>query len=191
MSCELHLLGFVHCVSSGEHRLIAGQVGKRFSQQPPKNPGDKAKAKRLTSEMKQAESAMELIDLLDVAIDCMIFNFFHASAAYTQLATLKRKGCLQPSNWDAPVLSRLHARVQNLVVQDQLNAQSSANVLWSIAQLSDQFSTPNEFIVALVKSIPAKVRGMKPQELSNCLWACAKLKDCAPDVQEAVQAIAA
>lgn len=87
---------------------------------------------------------MELIDLLDVAIDCMIFNFFHASAAYTQLA--KRKGCLQPSNWDAPVLSRLHARVQNLVVQDQLNAQSSANVLWSIAQLSDQFGTPHELV---------------------------------------------
>ena len=33
---------------------------------------------------------MELIDLLDVAIDCMIFNFFHASAAYTQLA--KKEG---------------------------------------------------------------------------------------------------
>lgn len=62
------------------------------------------------------------------------------------LSWRKRKGCLQPSNWDAPVLSRLHARVQNLVVQDQLNAQSSANVLWSIAQLSDQFGTPHELV---------------------------------------------
>ena len=44
------------------------------------------------------------------------------------------------------MLSRLHARVQNLVVQDQLNAQSSANVLWSIAQLSDQFGTPHELV---------------------------------------------
>ena len=80
--------------------------------------------------MKKASSAKELVKVLDAAMDGLYFDFIHASAAYTQLA--KRKGCLQPSNWDAPVLSRLHARVQNLVVQDQLNAQSSANVLWSI-----------------------------------------------------------
>eukprot|EP00435_Cladocopium_sp_Y103_P051462 s243_g16.t1 len=98
---------------------------------------------------------------------------------------------LQQKDWASPVLLRLHARVEEMAAQDQLNPQASANVLWSIAQLSDRFRIPTKLLIALVKSLPTKVKGMNPQELSNCMWACAKLKEIAPDVLEAVPAIVA
>ena len=41
-----------------------------------------------------------------------------------------------------------------------------------------------------VKSVPAKVKGMNAFDLSNCMWASAKLKDTAPVVLEMVSAIA-
>jgi len=51
--------------------------------------------------MKEAPSAKELIDVLDEAVGGSIFDFIHASAAYTQLVTLKRRRCLQQEDWDS------------------------------------------------------------------------------------------
>ena len=149
-----------------------------------------AEARKLTSSLKKA-TAKELIEILDEAVDEPIFNFIHASAAYTQFVTLKRRKGVQKRDWEHPVLLRLHARVEDMALQGQLNAQASANVLWSIARLSDRFSVPTKLLIALVKSMPTKVKGMVPQALSNCLWASAQLKDVAPAVLEAVPAIVA
>ena len=43
----------------------------------------------------------------------------------------------------------------------------------------------------MAAQIPLKAKDMKPQELSNILWASAKLKDDAPDVLSIVPAMAA
>ena len=159
-------------------------------------------------------SAEKLIEVLDRAVDEAVFNFIHASAAYTQLVKLKQKRRPQPRDWDGPVLLRLHARVEDMMVQDQLPARELSNVLWGLAQLSERFSIPTQLLAALVKSVPAKVKGMNafdllvleavpvivaqipdkapdmiPQHLSNCLWASAQLKDEVPKVLEIVPAM--
>ena len=173
-----------------------GQVAQRFSGtgQPTRGEPDadgKAKARRLTSGIKKVHSAEKLIEVLDRTVDGPIFNFFHASAAYTQLVTLKRRKGLQQREWDSPVLLRLHARVEDMVLEEQVGARETANIFWSIAQLSGRLSIPTQLLAALVKSVPTKVKGMDEQNLSNTLWACAKLKEVAPGVLEAVPAIVA
>ena len=183
----LHRLSFVQGVALHGTRAAQKQVAQRFSRQRKPTRGEpdadgKAEAKRLTSGIKKAYSAEKLIEVLDGAVDGPIFNFFHASAAYTQLERLKRKRDLKQRHWDSPVLRRLHAQVEDMILKHQLNAQASANVLWSIARLANQLSIPTQLLAALVKSVPTKVRGMKPQELSNCMWASARLKDVAPVV---------
>ena len=170
-----------------------GQVRERLSQNcalSGKAEDEQAEARKLTSSLKKA-TAKKLIEILDEAVDEPIFNFIHASAAYTQLVTLKRRKGVQKRDWEHPVLLRLHARVEDMALQGQLNAQASANVLWSIAQLSDRFSVPTKLLIALVKSMPTKVKGMDEQNFSNSLWASAQLKDVAPAVLEAVPAIVA
>ena len=193
----LHQLSFVQGSGWSGHMVIQRQVTRRLGQKGQQTAGeqdvadDKAKVKKLTLGMKKARSAKELMDVLDEAMGGPIFDFIHASAAYTQLVTLKRRRCLQQKDWDSPVLLRLNARVEDMALQGQLRARETANVLWSLAQLSDRFSISTQLLAALVKSVPTKVKGMDAQGLSNSLWACAKLKDVAPDVLEAVPAIVA
>ena len=192
----LHRLSFVQGVVWYGTRAAQRQVAQRFSRQRKPTRGepdayDKAKVKRLTSRMKKAPSAKELINVLDEAMGGPVFDFIHASAAYTQLVTLKRRKCLEQTDWDSLALLRLHGRVEDMALKYQLNAQASANVLWSLAQLSERFSVPTQLLAALVKSVPTKVKGMKPQELSNCLWASGQLKAVVPEVLQAVPAIVA
>ena len=149
-----------------------------------------AQAKIMTANVKKTSSAKELIDLLETAMDGPIFDLILASAIYTQLVRLKRKRLLQRNHWESPVILSLHARVQKFVLQNDLRPRESANILWSIAQLSDQFRLPHALLAALVKSVPKVTGSMNAQDLSNTLWACAKLKDWAPGVVEMVPAIA-
>ena len=193
---QLRQNSFVQGLSWQWHGPIKGQVGERSGQNCHALSGKaeadvQAEARKLTSGLKKAMFAKNLIDILDGAVDDPIFNFIHASAAYTQLVTFKRRKGLRKRDWDSPVLLRLHARVEDMVLQDQVGTRETANVFWSIAQLSDRFSIPTKLLIALVKSLPAKVKGMDEQNLSNSLWACAKLKEIAPDVLEAVPAIVA
>eukprot|EP00438_Fugacium_kawagutii_P028083 Skav223932 [mRNA] locus=scaffold2593:499835:501250:+ [translate_table: standard] len=183
---SLSQLGFAHGIR-GSQRVGMKQVAQRFSRKredfPKELPGENPvlEARILTSRIKQTRSPEELIDILDeAAVDSPFFNCIHASAAYTRLAALKKR--LSPTDWDNPVIFKLHARVQDMVLQDRLDEQGTANILWSIAKLSDRFRIPTELLDDLVKSWPAKAEGMIPQHLSNSLWASAQLKEAAPDV---------
>eukprot|EP00435_Cladocopium_sp_Y103_P047122 s243_g13.t1 len=192
----LHQLNFVQGVAWNGTGAAQRQVAQRFSRKRQQTPGQrdedgKAEARRLTSNIKKMHSVEKLIEILDKAVDSPIFNCIHASAAYTQLERLNRGRNLQQKDWDSPVLLKLHARVEDIVLQDQLPARETANVLWSIARLSDRFSVPTQLLAALVKSVSTKVKDMNAQGLSNSLWACAKLKEVAPEALEAVPAIAA
>jgi len=145
----------------------------------------------LTSKIKQAKSAAELLDLLDGVVDGPIFNNFHASAAYTSLATWKRKGGLAPSDKASPVLPRLAARVQDMALKGELEPREVSNVFWSVGQLSDGFGISKGLLTALVQTMGEKARGMKQQELSNSLLACLQLKGVAPEVLTALPELAA
>ena len=48
-----------------------------------------------------------------------------------------------------------------------------------------------DLVPAIVAQVPDKAKDMNPQELSNVLWAAAKLKDDEPDVVNVVPAIVA
>ena len=97
----VHQLSFVQGSGWSGHMAIQRQVTRRLGQKGQQTPGkqdvadDKAKVKKLTLGMKKARSAKELIDVLDEAMGGQFFDFIHASAAYTQLVTLKRRRCLQ------------------------------------------------------------------------------------------------
>eukprot|EP00438_Fugacium_kawagutii_P028128 Skav213008 [mRNA] locus=scaffold2312:31763:32734:+ [translate_table: standard] len=78
-----------------------------------------------------------------------------------------------------------------MVLQDELGARESATTLWSIAKFSNWPEIPTKLLEALVQSLPAKAKGMGPQNLSNCMLAFAQLKDRAPDVLEGVPDIVA
>ena len=84
--------------TKGHLRERSGQNCQALSGKQPDVDGE---ARKLTSNLKQATSAQKLREILDEAVDDPIFNFIHASAAYTQLVTLKRRRCLQQEDWDS------------------------------------------------------------------------------------------
>ena len=196
MFSDLNSFSFVQGASWDGQRAAEGQVSMRSARKGQADSGQpeansKAEAQQFTVAVKTAPTAENLIKTLDWVVDGQIFDYILASASYTQLVTLKRRRVLQQSDLDSPVVHRLHTRVQEMVLADQLNAQASSNILWSLAQLSDRFSIPTQLLDALVKSVPTKVRGMDEQGLSNSLWACARLKDFTSAVLGVVPAIAA
>ena len=119
-------LPFVTGAISHQRRGVRVQVRvrePRKSRPPPGSGGGKssnAAARKLTSQMKEAKSATELLNILDGVVDGPIFNDFHASAAYHSLAAWKRTGGLTPSDKASPVLPRLAARVKEMALKSQL-----------------------------------------------------------------------
>ena len=92
----VHQLNFAQGVAWDGTRAAQRQVAQRVSRkrEPTRSAQDeadeKAEVKSLTKRMKKAPSAKELIDVLDEAMGGPVFDFIHASAAYTRLVTLKK-----------------------------------------------------------------------------------------------------
>ena len=196
MFSDLNSFSFVQSASWDLHRVIEGQGRKRFAPLCRAASGlpeadSKAEAKKLTVAVKWAPSAKKLLEIFDGAVDRAVFDFIMASAAYTRPAHFTKRRGVKHSDWDSPVLARLHARVEDMAQQDQLNEQATANILWSLAELSDRFSIPGQLLAALVASMGTKMGGMDEQGLSNSLLACVKLKDVDPNVLRLVPGIAA
>ena len=168
-------------------RQLTVRLGQQLAGRP--SSADR-QAKILTSQITKATSARKLGNVLDEIVDGPIFDSIHASAAYKRLENCNKKGALRQRDWDDQVLLRLHARVEDMALEGRLGPRQTANVLNSLGHLSEQFGTPTQLLAALVKSVPAKVKGMNAFDLSNCMWASAKLKDTAPVVLEMVSAIA-
>ena len=68
----------------------------------------------LTSMIKKAKTATELLGVLDAAVDRPIFNEFHASATCTQLAAFHEEGKLSAEDAKSSVLQRLTKRLHVL-----------------------------------------------------------------------------
>ena len=170
---------------------VQARVRERLRKDRPRFSQTDSVARELTSRIKLARSAAELLDLLDGAVDGQIFNYFHASAAYTSLATWKRNGGLTPSDKESPVWARLAARVQTMTEKGQVEPRAVANVLYSLGKLSDDVDISKGLLMALLQSLGEKASGMDPQQLANSLLACVQLKGVALEVLTALPKLAA
>ena len=158
-------------------------LGKRLSSE--------SEGKILTSKIKGAKSAKKLLAILDKTMDSQTFNKVHASAAYTALTAMKRRGWRRLGTWDSCVLSRLQARVRKMICENQLGCREGANILWAVVHLSEMDPMLLKGLLpALVEVLPSQVHGMNTQHLSNCLWASAQLQEVEPSVLKLVPAIA-
>ena len=138
---------------------------------------DEAEARLLTKRITGAQTAADLIAVLDLAVDDPSFNFFHASASFHRLARLHREDLLPRTCAESPVVVKLQARVKNMIMRNQLNPQASGNVLWAMEVLCDAVPSVTQLLSAMAKTFATKATGMDAQGLSNCLWALAQLKD--------------
>lgn len=120
------------------------------------NRGKNADSKKLMIRMKEAKSAEEFVNVLDRTLDGPIFDHFLASASYHRLATWKRNGKLLAGDKTKLLLDRLNHRVKGVVAKDELDAQACANVLWSIAHLSDALINALDVVPAIAAQIPLK-----------------------------------
>ena len=193
---DLNSFSFVQSASldhrrANEAQVRLGSARKRQADSRQLEAASEAEAQQFTVAIRKAPTSKNLIETLDWVVDGPIFNLFHASAAYMKLVELSRRRSLEETDWESPVLLRLHARVQDMVRQNQLNARAFSNVLWSIAKVSNRFGVPAELLTILVKSVPSKAKeDMNQQDFSNILLALAHLKGAAPVVLEAVPAVA-
>ena len=164
---------------------------------PPRNRQGSAKSKDnkgddpriLTSKIKKAETAAELLGVLDAAVDSSMFNHIHASAACTSLAAFNQKGKLQAVDAKSPVFQRLAGRIEVLIKANEVGPRQVANVLWAFAKLFVAIPTVLVTMPALVRAVAANTKGMEEQALANCLWAAAQLQDACPEVLEMVPAL--
>ena len=152
--------------------------------------GAKGKANDPRILIKKAETATELLRVLDGAVDGEIFNHIHASAACTSLAAFNGKG-VQAADAKNPLLLRLASRIEVLIEANEMNPQALANVLWAFAKMFVAVPAVLVTMPALVRGVTAKAKGMNPQHLSNSLWASAQLQDACPEVLEMVPALVA
>ena len=156
--------------------------------------GAKSKAndpRILTSKMKKAETAAELLRVLDGAVDGETFNHIHASAACTSLAAFNGKGKLQAADAKSPVIQRLATRIEGLINANEVGPRELANVLWAFAKMFVAVPAVLVTMPALVRGVTAKAKGMDAQGLANSLWASAQLQDACPEVVEMVPALVA
>ncbi|CAK9057226.1 unnamed protein product [Durusdinium trenchii] len=150
------------------------------------SPGGAKAAMILTRRINKALTAAELLDVLSEAVVFPDFNEFHISAAYHTLATFHQKKLLLPVCAESPVLPKLHARAEERIKSRQIDPRGSANVLWAMAVLLEAIPSTTSLLPVLMNVFPEKAPGMKAQELANCVWASAQLKDVAPEVLQDV-----
>jgi len=118
--------------------------------------GKNVEAKRLTVRMKEAKSAEEFVNVLEPAVDLPIFNYFHASASYHRLAMWKRMGKLPAGDKTNLLLDRLNRRVKGMVAENKVNPQACANILWSVAHLSDALTKALDVVTEIAAQIAVK-----------------------------------
>ena len=142
--------------------------------------------RQLTSRISKAATASVLIALLDSAVDQQGFNEYHAGAAFARLAQLKQKNRLSREHLKGHVVLRLESRLLELISRGILEARGAANTLWAVAVLG---LTNTRLLRELVHVVSETSSSMKPQELANCVWALACLKDSHPLVLQALPRI--
>lgn len=67
--------------------------------------------------------------------------------------------------------------MRTFIKQNEIKSWASANLLWAMANLHNAIPTMTQLLSDLVEVFPAKTRSMTAQELANCLWALAQLRN--------------
>ncbi len=152
--------------------IVTGQmrVGDRLRKNRPRSgrSGGKSSNAALRQLKKDVKSVPGILDFLDGLVEGPILDYFHASAAYTNLTEWKQ--IFTPSEKETSVLLRRR--------MTDHGKQAVALVLHRLGELSDDLEVPEGLLMALVKSLGKKPSGFDPERLSNslsALWACAKL----------------
>ena len=145
----------------------------------------------ITSKIKNAPTAGELLDFVGTVVDTPIFNYIHAAAAYTKLGNFQKKGQVGPKEVNSNALVRLDERLEGMLLRKEVGTQGLANILWAIASLVSDIPALRKIVPGLVEQIPGKVGDMIPQALSNLFWAAAQLQDDAPKVLNIVPVLVA
>ena len=131
----------------------------------------------LTSKIKSAQTAGDLLDLVGQAVDKPIFNHIHASAAYVKLGAFQRKRKLFPSDAKSPVLGRLNRQVLGMLKKGKVDAQGLSNIFCAAGSMFVDAPAALEVVPPIAAQIPGKASDMGCQGLSNSLWAAAQLQN--------------
>ena len=145
----------------------------------------------LTSKIKNAQTAGELLDVVDGIVDKPIFDHIHAAASYTKLGNFQKKRQLGQREMKSQVLVRLERRLEGMLARKEVRLRGLSNILWAAANLFSDMPAVMKIVPALVAQISLKGGDLDHQGLSNGLWAAAQLKDTAPDVLKLVAILSA
>ena len=155
---------------------------------------DQADPRILTSKISGAKTAAELLALVAKNVDSRNFNEFHISVVFSRLARFKKFDKLGPDDRQIKLVwPRLITRLRSMMKRGVLDAQAVSNAVYAVAELHSDLGHGKEMdglLPELVKSLEAKSVEMKPQGLSNCLWAAARLRSEAPILQKAIPVLA-
>ena len=118
-----------------QEKACKEEARKQVTRQGPKAP----KAHVVLLQLRQAESAKVLIDVLDTVFQANQFIPFYASRAYHALSRLNRRHLLHQSDWDNSVLQKLHSEVGEILRHGMLEQgvfiSSASSILTSMAHL--------------------------------------------------------
>ena len=120
----------------------------------------------LTSKIKNAQTAGDLLDVVDGIVDKPIFDYIHAAAAYTKLGNFQKKGRLCPGDMNGNVLVRLDNRLHGMLVRKQVGAQGLANILWAAANLFSGIPAVLNMVPAIADQVPSKASDMKGRHIA-------------------------
>ena len=121
----------------------------------------------LTSQIKEAETAAEVLRLLDGAVDGPIFNHIHASAACPSLADFHEDRKLQAADAKSPVIQRLASRIEILIKAKGVGPRQLANAL-TIGDVTETSSTFFQRVRRrehLVRSHEVNLKTWRPRKL--------------------------
>ena len=169
---------------------LSRNVREKRRQAPDRNAD--GEARRLTAQITKADSASELLALLDKPVaNEKLFNDFHMSAALTRLSRFKKMRQVRQSDLTSPVWAKLTARLYDLLREDLLPPRGAANVLYAVGELYREIEKHmSQVQPKLCEAILKKAPEMNAQDLANSLLAAAKLQSVSPRVLTAVPALA-
>ena len=125
-------------------------------------------------------------------MDTRGFNDFHMSAFFTRLVFFNKRRKLSNLDVKNPTLwPRLATKLRSMLRKDLISPRAAANIFWALVDVYQGIGTPFAVALApLVDCVRVKASSMNAFDLSNSIWAAAKLHASEPEVLKAVPALA-
>lgn len=133
--------------------------------------------RELTRQLAEASSAQAVLDLLEIYEDYADFNAIHVSTAYVRLA--KFEGQITQRLVQSAAWTWLRRKASTLNVHAPLfGEQAVANMMLSLGHLHPKDERLLDFATVLAERalLLLPQRRLKPLDISNMMWAIAKVK---------------